>query len=167
MFAMPQYNDSLMTCDAAAPYFNGLACVSCLLPSYFNFKTLYCETCHSGQFFNPQNRLCQFKDQKFISDLTNKNIYYNGNFQAYASTINAKRQDNSNINVCPQDTPFFMTTTNQCIKCPDDQPIFNIKYSKCMNCGSDSSFDQTSRICIYNRRIGLTLGRTLMNTFGL
>lgn len=42
MYAMPQYNDTLLTCDSNAPYFNGAACIACNLPSYFNFKSFNC-----------------------------------------------------------------------------------------------------------------------------
>ena len=80
MFPMPQYNESIETCDSNAPYFNGDSCIACNLPSYFNFKTFNCDSCPVDQTFNIQNRLCEFKDQKYISDMSNPNIYYNGNY---------------------------------------------------------------------------------------
>ncbi len=80
MFTVPQYNESLETCDSNAPYFNGGACISCNLPSYFDFKTFNCENCPSEQSFNVQNRLCEYTKQLFISDTTNPDIYYNGNY---------------------------------------------------------------------------------------
>lgn len=165
MYAMPLYNDSLSTCDQKAPFFNGAACISCDLPLYFNFKTLQCEGCPSGLKFNSQNRLCEYNNQKFISNTANPNIYYNGNYQAMADSINAKRLSDASIQLCPTSTPFYQATTNQCIACPPDLPIFNLKYSKCISCGADSSFDPASRICIYNKKVGLSLERTLMNTF--
>lgn len=58
MYNLPAYDPALPTCDAQAPFFNGMACTACALPSFFNFRTLACQVCPPEQHFNPTNRQC-------------------------------------------------------------------------------------------------------------
>ena len=150
MKQMPQYNSSLDSCATIAPYFNGEVCIACNLPSYFNFQTSKCQNCSPLQTFNTGNRQCQFVNQNFVTNLNNSNIYYNGDFNSIITSTNQKLSSNQNIQICPNDAPFYDATTNKCSSCPSNAPIFNIKYNLCMACGSDSHFDENSRICVYN-----------------
>lgn len=118
MYQMPQFNSSLSTCTASAPFFNGMSCVSCSLPSFFNFKTLTCTNCLPQQSFNAQNRQCVYTNQTSVTDTTNPSIYYNGNYNSLVNSIQSTTSTNPNITVCPTNSPFYDATSNQCISCP-------------------------------------------------
>ncbi len=71
MNRVPSFNANLLTCPEGAPYFNGVACITCQLPAYFDFLTLLCQNCPSGQSFNPHNRLCEYSRPSFVTDTSN------------------------------------------------------------------------------------------------
>jgi len=166
MGIVPAYNPALLTCSPGTPFFDGLACITCSAPNYFDFTTLSCQPCPSGTVFNPSNRLCIYPNPSYVTNMSNPNIFYNGNYTVLQASINQQQLANS-LATCPSGSPFYDATTNTCISCPSSTPIFNIVYNRCMNCGSNAFFDQTIHICVTTQRIPLSLTRELMNTFNL
>ena len=166
MGQVPPYNSNLLTCPPGTPYFNGVSCITCSIPSYFDFTLLSCLNCNPGFTFNINTRLCESTSPSFVTNTSSPNIFYNGNY----STIVAQTQSTQTslgIPTCPTSTPYYQSTTNTCIACPSATPIFNIKYSSCMSCGLHSFFDATTHICLSTQRIPLSIARELMNTFSL
>jgi hypothetical protein len=161
---VPLYNSSLLSCPEGSPYFNGAACITCQSPAYYDFEKAYCQHCGTGLSFNVHSRQCEYDKPAFVTDTSNANILFNGNY-SQIQTETKTRQGQLGVGVCPGTTPYYDATTNACINCGGDTPIFNLKYSRCVNCGPDSEFDALSRICISRSRIAPTLERTLMNTF--
>ena len=166
MGQVPAYNPALLTCSAGTPFFDGFACITCTPPNYFDFSTFACQPCPSGTTFNPSNRLCIYPNPSYVTNMSDPNIFYNGNYTALQANI-SQTQVTYSLPTCPAGTPFYQATTNTCIVCPSSTPVFNIKYSSCMNCGPSAFFDPTVHICISTQRIPLSLTRELMNTFNL
>ena len=40
-----------------------------------------CTSCPEDNYFNIINKQCEFSNSKFITDVKEKNIYYNGDYQ--------------------------------------------------------------------------------------
>lgn len=85
MYQVPNFNSSLLTCPTATPYFNGTTCIACNYPMYFNFKTFQCQNCPAGLKFNTLNRQCEFEKQTFVTDTSNENVLFNGNYSTLAN----------------------------------------------------------------------------------
>ena len=166
MGQVPPYNSNLLTCPPGTPYFNGLSCITCPAPSYFDFTLLSCLNCNPGFTFNVNTRLCQSTNPSFVTNTSSPNIFYNGNYSTIV-TQTQSTQTSLGIPTCPTSTPYYQSTTNTCIACPSATPIYNIKYSSCMSCGPHSFFDATTHICLSTQRIPLSIARELMNTFSL
>jgi hypothetical protein len=166
MGQVPPYDPALLTCPAGSPFFDGLACITCQLPAYFDFLSLACQNCPAGTAFNAHVRLCEYSTPAFATNTSDPNIFYNGNFTAEAARL-GQLQASLGIPTCPPGVPFYSSTTNLCMACPSSSPIFNLKYSQCMNCGSSGFFDLSTHICLSSFRIAPSLTRELMNTFAL
>ena len=47
--------DGICVCRTGSPYWNGKSCISCVLPSYFDFEKSQCLSCQPGYYFNGMN----------------------------------------------------------------------------------------------------------------
>ena len=77
---IPLFNNLFGNCGEDSPFFDGKQCVSCSLPSYFNFDIKTCTSCQSGLAFNALIQTCEYIKQDFSTNFEANNIYYNGNF---------------------------------------------------------------------------------------
>jgi hypothetical protein len=166
MGQVPPYNSAILSCPSTTPYFNGISCISCSLPAYFDFTQLSCLNCNPGYTFNPTNRLCEASNPSFVTNTSSPNIFYNGNYPALVTKVQSQ-QASSGASVCPPSTPYYQATSNSCIACPSGQPVFNIVYSQCMSCGPAGFFDPTTHLCLSTTRVPLSIAREFMNTFSL
>lgn len=46
------------TCPISTPFFNGVKCIACALPSYFSVLNGFCKNCPNGQIFDALQKKC-------------------------------------------------------------------------------------------------------------
>lgn len=69
------------------------------------------------------------------------------NFKAYESYYDSRKSSDQYLRDCPDNTPFYSTSSRVCVFCPETHPYFDLEAEKCLDCGSDR-YDATLRQCI-------------------
>jgi len=89
------------TCPEGQPFFNGMNCISCSLPLYFDFTTSACSTCPTSEKFDPATKKCILDASKvlYVSSLSGVSNYI-------GSPPNIPSTTDKKILGCPVDKPF-------------------------------------------------------------
>lgn len=125
-------------CPTQNPYFDGLECVSCALPSYWNFHVMACEICPPGMQFSTDNQVCFVKT--LLTDYLNSNLVDAENF------ANRVPPYNPNYETCPSTTPYYSYSSESCISCSLPQ-YFDMITSMCESCPEGFIFDTLTQFC--------------------
>lgn len=84
------------SCPSSQPYFNGMNCISCSLPLFFNFSSNVCSACDISYMFDTNTKTC-------IIDLSK--VYYSNSLNGVNNYIGSPPiLANSNdkiIKACP------------------------------------------------------------------
>lgn len=119
----PPQNSTLQSCTNEQPYFNGLNCISCSLPLYFNFDGKICTSCPSTDSFDITTKKCQNDPSK---------IYYNNSLAGVNNYIGQPPIPSDTpgkvVVPCPSDAPFSLA--NKCVSCPSPH-FFNFQTKQC------------------------------------
>ena len=121
----PNTLSNLLTCPLETPYFNGISCISCSTPNYFDFTNQVCLTCTTGMAFDTQSKICK----PIYNSVSPTYKIYSSNFQ-------------SGIKNYVGDIPSF---DNRYDYCPFTEPYFN--GMNCISCTSPLFFNFTSNLC--------------------
>lgn len=133
----PSSNNAISTCSSDSPFFNGNNCLSCMLPSYFDFNTLQCKTCQPNYIFSNSKKTCEVDSTKvYYISLTAKNNYIGNPPNTPSDTLTS---------VCPLEKPY--SSRNICQAC-DLPNFFNFLTNNCEVCSNDMTFSIESRTCI-------------------
>ena len=132
-------NKVVMGCPAATPYSNGVVCMTCALPSFYNFNTNVCELCQPGLVFDVTTKTCI--PQTSASFMYNSNIAQSTNFMGQVPPYN------SALLTCSLTTPYFDGST--CVACSLPN-YFDFATLTCQPCPPSTAFDPTNRLCTYS-----------------
>lgn len=121
--APPSSISGANSCPISGPYFNGMNCISCTLPLFFNFTSQVCSACDTSDMFDIKTRTCVLDPTKiYYSNSLNGVTNYIGNPPILADTPNKV------IRACPPETPF--STGKQCIQCSPPS-FYNFQANQC------------------------------------
>ena len=70
--------DNIKTCPSTTPFSNGQLCLSCLLPDFFNFEQMACQSCPKDYNFDTKTHSCISTNVNAIT--INSNLVGNRNF---------------------------------------------------------------------------------------
>lgn len=103
---------NLSTCTNDTPYFNGVKCISCSLPNYFDFNNLVCLTCGQGLLFDTKLKICKPIDNSVLPNYANFNSNLGPTIKNYAGN---PPQSQGNLANCSSSQPYF--NGMNCISC--------------------------------------------------
>ncbi len=76
----PSSTKGLENCPLSQPYFNGMYCISCTLPLFFNFSSQVCSACDSSYSFDINTKECVLDPSKiYFTNSLNGVSNYIGN----------------------------------------------------------------------------------------
>lgn len=129
----PPYS-SLKTCPQDKPFTNGVICIACVLPQFFNMENGQCQSCPNGLLFNLTTRSCGGgTGTKFNSYLLGQRNFV-GKVPIYQSLLG----------VCSKDKRYFNGV--ECIVC-EIPKFFNFFTLSCETCPLKYTFDTTIQAC--------------------
>lgn len=124
----PAVEGGIASCPDKEPFFNGMNCISCTLPNYFNFTSNICNSCSISEIFNPTTKKCEEDPSK---------VYYQSSLSGVAnyagSPPNLPANNTKTVLGCPTTTPFSDGT--HCLSCPSPN-FFNFQTNHCELCPS-------------------------------
>ena len=107
----PPANPLVSTCPPSKPYFDGIHCISCSLPFFFNFSVNACQGCKSYDIYNATTRSCVLNPTQ---------VYYTSSLNGVNNYIglppNIPANNTKKVMGCPSSTPF--SNGAQCVSCP-------------------------------------------------
>ena len=159
---IPAVNPLYSTCTPQKPFFNGINCLSCSLPFYFNFTANACQGCTSYNMFNTTTKSCVINPAQ---------IYYTSSLTGVNNYIGLPKavpfNNNKKIVPCPPNTPF--SNGIQCLACTFPQ-FYNFQTNLCEVCKTGMVFDTLTRTCIArtslnaSRNSDITVATNFMGT---
>ncbi len=97
----PNVLSNAEACSDDHPFFNGLNCISCALPLYFNFTSKVCQACENNYIFDSNTKGCKVDPSK---------IYYSSSLNGVGNYIGAPptlaNPTDKLVQPCPTSTPF-------------------------------------------------------------
>ena len=135
-------------CPADKPKFDGMKCVACVLPKYWNATQEDCVECTGGRVYNPARGECICKDsQTFFDGDTCIECFHPKyfNFETLECTS------------CP-DNQIYDIMQKMCVNCPLERPVFDGE--KCVTCADGEFWNVTEQKCgscsggqVYNKNL--------------
>jgi hypothetical protein len=129
------YSASIVTpqlnCPSTAPYWNGLSCVACSLPNYWNSVTQQCLTCPSGSYYNTTLLQCLTCPAGYTFDFSR--------YLCVSSTTNGSTTN------CPLNSQFW--NGQSCITC-NLPNYWNYNSNSCVSCPVGTNYDTFQKLCL-------------------
>ena len=155
--AVYNFETKKCVCPEDKPYDNGVQCISCDLPHFWNAELKYCDQCEDGFVYNAGNEACENcpedapieKDGRCVACPSGSHYNWEeicifcGPGTEY-DDLEGACLEKPTTPVCPLDG-ILDQSTNTC-SCPEEKP--HNTGSACVKCDSPTFWSEDSKTCI-------------------